>query len=96
MSLFFITFDIMTHKGVTMSFQAYIENITKITGKKPEDIYHDALTSKVINDTITATLWIDWLSKTYGLGRGHSMALWKYFIEKNWIVPKKSMIKKNT
>jgi hypothetical protein len=38
---------------------------------------------------------VAWLAKEWKLGRGHSMALWKYFIEKGWIVSSTSkLIKK--
>lgn len=76
-----------------MSFQTYLNNIQALTGKTPEAIKLDALKSKILKNGLTATEWINWLAKTYQLGRGHSMALWKYFVEKKWIKPTKTLLK---
>ncbi|MBH1940255.1 DUF4287 domain-containing protein [Mobilitalea sibirica] len=37
-----------------------------------------------------ATVFTDWLKKEYQLGRGHAMAMWKYFIDRKWIIKKYS------
>jgi hypothetical protein len=76
-----------------MSFQTYLNNIQELTGKTPEAIKQNAIKSKILITGLTATEWITWLAKTYHLGRGHSMALWKYFVEKEWIKPTKSLLK---
>jgi len=76
-----------------MSFQTYLNNIQALTGKTPEAIKLDAEKSNLLKVGLTATEWIAWLAKTYHLGRGHSMALWKYFIEKDWIQPTSSLLK---
>ena len=71
-----------------MSYQAYIDNITKITGKMPEQIREEAIRQGVLVEDMKATVFADWLKKEYQLGHGHSMAMWKYFIEQNWIITK--------
>lgn len=77
-----------------MSFQAYLDNIHKQTGKTPTQIHEDAKKAKLISPSLTATGWVAWLATTYSLGRGHAMALWKYFVEKGWIQPQQSKLKK--
>ncbi len=47
-----------------------------------------------MNTPIHATTFVNYLKDTYDLGRGHAMALWKYFIEKHWLEPLNSSIKK--
>ena len=81
-----------------MSFQAYLDAIQKITKQTPEQIKRKADKDNLLTASLTATTFVDWLQQTYDLGRGHSMALWKYFIEKGWIVPAKgtSKIKKRS
>ena len=76
-----------------MSFQTYLNNIQALTGKTPDAIKQDAIKCKILITGLTATEWITWLAKTYPLGRGHSMALWKYFVEKEWIKPTKTLLK---
>lgn len=77
-----------------MSFQAYIDNITKATKKTPEQIKAHAESLGLLNKDITATIFIDFLAKEYNLGRGHSMALWKLFVENDWISPKTTKLQK--
>jgi hypothetical protein len=75
-----------------MSFQAYIDNIKMKTGKTPEQIREEALTQGILEADMKATVFTDWLKKEYQLGQGHSMAMWKYFIDKKWIVTKHSKL----
>lgn len=75
-----------------MSFKAYIDNITAKTGKTPDQIREHALSQGVITEDMKATVFTEWLNKEYQLGHGHSMALWKYFIEHRWINTKHSTI----
>lgn len=75
-----------------MSFQAYIDNITEKTGKTPAQIREEALSQGILAEDMKATAFTGWLKQTYELGHGHSMALWKYFIDKKWIVTKHSKI----
>lgn len=69
-----------------MSFQGYLNTIQALTKETPDSIKERAKKQGVLVAGLTATKWISWLAKEYKLGRGHSMALWKYFIEKGWIV----------
>ncbi len=73
-----------------MSFQAYIDNITTKTGQTPEQIKDNAEIQGILSEDMKATVFTDWLKKEYNLGHGHSMALWKYFLEHKWIVTKYS------
>ena len=76
-----------------MSFQAYIANIMAITKTTPEAMKNKAEKDGLLTPDLTASKFVAWLAKEYKLGRGHSMALWKLFIEKGWIVVKTSKIK---
>ena len=58
-----------------MSFQAYLDNIEKITGKTPAQFVAMAKEKGFdATDTKAGTI-VDWLRKDFGLGRGHAMAL---------------------
>jgi hypothetical protein len=78
-----------------VSFQAYLDSIQRLTNKTPDMIYQEALKAWIIQDHLTATEWLQWLLNTYDLKRGHSMALWNYFIDKGWIKNKHTTIKKS-
>lgn len=77
-----------------MSFNAYIVNIEKSTGLKPEDFREKALEAGLIQTDLKATVLTDWLKQNFGLGHGHAMAMWKYFVDQNWVVAKGSKIRK--
>jgi hypothetical protein len=68
-----------------MSFQAYIDNIYAKTGKTPEELKEAAEQAGVYQYEMTATDLKNFLKKEYDLGHGHSMAIWKYFKDKNWV-----------
>jgi len=68
-----------------MSFQAYIDNIHKLTGKTPDDFYAAAKSVGILDDKLTATIFVDWLKRDFELGRGHAMALWALFKSKRWV-----------
>lgn len=68
-----------------MSFKAYIDNIQEKTGKSPEDFMKQLKKEKLLQPDMKATELIHWLAKNYGLGRGHSMAIWKVFTSKGWV-----------
>jgi len=70
-----------------MSFQAYLQNITNLTKQTPETIREAGIKKGILVPGIKASEFLAWLHQDYQLGRGHGMALWKWFIEKNWIVP---------
>jgi hypothetical protein len=62
-----------------MSFQAYIENIQKKTGKTPEDFKKLAEVKGFLkNDelAVKATQVTDWLKQEFDLGHGHAMAIY--------------------
>jgi len=68
-----------------MSFQAYIDNIKAKTGKTPEQFRELAEKAGVLKPGMKAGDLIAWLKKEYDLGHGHSMALFKYFKDSDWI-----------
>ncbi|MCL7987623.1 DUF4287 domain-containing protein [Sphingobacterium sp. lm-10] len=62
-----------------MSFQAYIDNIQKKTGKSPEDFKKLAeekgfLAQGVL--IVKATEVTNWLKEEFELGHGHAMAIY--------------------
>ncbi|MEQ1885950.1 MAG: DUF4287 domain-containing protein [Bryobacteraceae bacterium] len=63
-----------------MSFQAYLDNIEKKTGKTPAD-FRRLATDKGFTDNaglkdgVKAGAIIAWLKADFGLGHGHSMAI---------------------
>lgn len=75
-----------------MSFNAYIDNIVKKTGKTSEQIRDEAISQGVLTEDMKATVFTDWLKNEYQLGHGHAMAMWKYFIDHQWIVTKHSKL----
>ncbi len=67
-----------------MSFQAYLDNIEKKTGKRPEDFYALAKKKELLGPDFTATQLKAWLKEDFDLGGGHAMAIWAVFKEKGW------------
>lgn len=57
-----------------MSFQAYLDNIEKKTGKTPNELLAIAKEKGFTADTKAGEI-IQWLKEDYELGRGHAMAL---------------------
>ena len=75
-----------------MSFQAYLDNIKAKTGKTPEDLYKLSVENGVYSPDMKATELVAWLRKEYGLGQGHSMAIWAVWKERRWVhAPTKKM-----
>ena len=68
-----------------MSFQAYLDNIKSKTGKTPEDLYGLAVKNGVYGPDMTATELVAWLRKEFGLGQGHSMAIWAVWKQRRWV-----------
>lgn len=65
----------MEQQGVvTMSFQAYLDNIEDKTGKIPQEFLDEAKQKGFGPDTKSGEI-VQWLADDYGLGRGHAMAL---------------------
>ncbi|CAM3313793.1 DUF4287 domain-containing protein [Occultella aeris] len=58
-----------------MSFQAYLDTIEDKTGHTPRELLAVA-EAKGITAGSKAGDVVTWLADDYGLGRGHSMALW--------------------
>ena len=68
-----------------MSFQAYLDAVKAKTGKSPEELKTAAAEAGVYDPDMTATQLVDWLKAEYGLGRGHSMAVWAVFKDNDWV-----------
>ena len=68
-----------------MSFQAYIDNIHKLTGKTPADFHDLAKARGLTGAGIKATQLTDWLKADFGLGHGHAMAIWAVFKKEGWV-----------
>lgn len=68
-----------------MSFQAYLDNIKAKTGKTPEDFKVLATEVGVYHPDMKAGDLVAWLKKEFGLGHGHSMAVWAVFKAEGWI-----------
>ena len=68
-----------------MSFQAYLDNIKAKTGKTPKELKVAAEEAGVFSPDMTATELVTWLKEEYGLGHGHSMAVWKVFKDNGWV-----------
>lgn len=67
-----------------MSFQAYIDNIRTKTGKTPGDFKKLAtrkgyLINGNLNPKTKAGEIVKWLKEDFGLGHGHSMAIYAIF-----------------
>lgn len=62
-----------------MSFQAYIDNIQKKTGKSPDDFKKLAEEKGFLQNgelTVKATQITNWLKEEFELGHGHAMAIY--------------------
>lgn len=62
-----------------MSFQAYLDNIKLKTGKSPEEFKILAEEKGLLLPGVKASEIVSWLKKDFGLGHGHSMAIYTYF-----------------
>lgn len=70
-----------------MTFQAYIDNIKTKTGKTPGDFKRLATKAGVYRADMKAGALVAWLEKEFGLGHGHSMAIWAVFTREGWVTP---------
>lgn len=68
-----------------MSFQAYLDNIKEKTGKTPEDFKNGMKKDGTLKPDMKAGDLVAWLKKNYGLGHGHSIAIWVVFKSKGWV-----------
>lgn len=57
-----------------MSFQAYLDNVEKQTGKTPNDFIALAAQKGFTADTKSGEI-ATWLKQDFGLGHGHAMAM---------------------
>lgn len=62
-----------------MSFQAYINNIKAKTGKTPEDFKKIAEKKGLLKPGVKAGQIVAWLKEDFGLGHGHTMAIYAVF-----------------
>jgi len=62
-----------------MSFQAYLDNIEKKTGKTPEDFKKLAAKKGLLKPGTKAAQIVSWLKEDFGLGHGHAMAIYAIF-----------------
>ena len=67
-----------------MSFQAYLDNIQKKTGKTPDDFKKLAeqkgfLQKGKLKPDIKAGQIVAWLKEDFDLGHGHAMAIYAVF-----------------
>jgi hypothetical protein len=67
-----------------MTFQAYLDNIQKKTGKSPDDFKKLAdekgfTENGVLKPEVKAGQIVNWLKEEFDLGRGHSMAIYALF-----------------
>jgi hypothetical protein len=60
---------------LTMSFQAYLDNIEVKTGKTPNEFIAMAAERGYDDPGTKVEEIVSWLKADYGLGRGHAMAL---------------------
>ncbi|MBK7782562.1 MAG: DUF4287 domain-containing protein [Ardenticatenia bacterium] len=68
-----------------MSFQAYLDNIHAKTGKHPEDFKALATEAGVYRPGMKAGDLVAWLKAEFGLGHGHSRAIWAVFKDKGGV-----------
>jgi len=57
-----------------MSFQAYLDNVEKKTGRTPRELIEMA-SARGYDETTKAGTIVDWLKEDFDIGRGHAMAL---------------------
>lgn len=57
-----------------MSFQAYLDAVEAKTEKTPRALLAEAEARRISSDTKAGPI-LAWLSESYGLGRGHGMAM---------------------
>jgi hypothetical protein len=67
-----------------MTFQAYLDNVHKKTGKTPDDFFALAKKKGLVAPGLTAGRLVAWLKDDFGLGHGHAMAIWSVFKTNGW------------
>jgi hypothetical protein len=58
-----------------MSYQAYLDALEKKTGQTPQQLLDEAA-ARGYGPTTKAGVVVEWLQESYGVGRGHAMALY--------------------
>ena len=71
-----------------MSFQAYIDNIKKKTGKSPEDFMMLMQKKGIFSPDMKASVLVSFLAQEFDLGHGHAMAIWAVFKAEGWVAKK--------
>jgi hypothetical protein len=64
-------------RRMTVSFQAYLDNIKAKTGKTPEDFRRLARQEGLLRAGVKASELTAWLRKEFGLGLGHARAIYE-------------------
>ena len=70
-----------------MTFQAYMDNIYKKTGKRPEQFFAAAKERELVGPDAKAGPVVAWLKQDFALGHGHAMAIWEAFKRNGWVAP---------
>lgn len=65
----------LVYKEVTMSFQAYLDNIETKTGKTPNEFITMAKAKGFDSPETKAGEIVAWLKQDFDLGHGHAMAI---------------------
>jgi len=68
-----------------VSFQAYPDNVRAKTGKTPQQLKAAATKAGVYSRDMKAGDLVAFLKKEFGLGHGHSMAIWAVFKDNGWV-----------
>jgi hypothetical protein len=68
-----------------MTFQAYLDAIKTKTGKTPEQLKAAATKAGIYGPAMKAAQLVAWLKDEYGLGHGHSMAVWAAWKSHGWV-----------
>ena len=72
-----------------MTFRAYIENIRSKTGKDPRDFERHARTRGLLKPEVKLEQILAWLKEEFGLGHGHSLAIYSLLKPKMGKVPRR-------
>ena len=62
-------------------YQSYLANITKKTGKTPEEISVMLRDAGILKPGVKTSEIVAWLKDNLGLGHGHAMAIVKWLKE---------------
>jgi hypothetical protein len=68
-----------------MTFQAYLDNIERQTGKTPEGFRALAQRNGLLREGLKAGELVAWIKRDFDLGHGHAMAVWAAFTRSGWV-----------